>query len=166
MRGKYMNSEIAKEDFALIVKQCTLQHAILPRQVAGFTAVYVEAKNIAETDHLEVANNRFANYMKEQILIWADMIEPCNVLGYRKVPVVFANGNRGLAPEHIERQMKLWCEHVFDMEPEDAYTAFEKIHPFQDGNGRLGHVLWAVLVTFQTGIWPMYLPPDVFAQAS
>lgn len=35
---------------------------------------------------------------------------------------------------------ELW-DHKNEMTPDEVYVAFEKIHPFQDGNGRTGKIL-------------------------
>lgn len=45
-------------------------------------------------------------------------------------------------PEQVNDLMSLWNAEAPAMEPWDAHAWFEEIHPFPDGNGRVGRLLW------------------------
>jgi len=72
-----------------------------------------------------------------------------NEFGYRRVQVFFANTlhftmGEAAKPEHIEEQVETLVGAWLDerVTPEEFYHHFQMIHPFLDGNGRVGAILF------------------------
>ncbi len=83
-----------------------------------------------------------------------------NAYGFRRHEVyVGGPWNLKLRWEQIPRQLPLLLEAQDSMTPTDWYKEFEEIHPFADGNGRVGSILWNYLNGSLDN--PQY-PPDVY----
>lgn len=156
--------ELTDRDVKLIRKQCELQNAISREQILGFARAYREAK-VLVADRAQL-KGLTPERVTDLILEWAVMIESRNTNGIRTTTVRLPRGTiiDPPTPEQMVRFVEFYARG--DFTPLEAYVEFEKIHPFEDGNGRLGDLLWKMAVTRETGNWPEELPPDVFGSHS
>jgi hypothetical protein len=157
-------------DLALITRQCEHQKDDSPESIAAFVAAYSDAKGTI-TNELILG----PDIILKKVLEWGKMTKPAeNAYGFRNIPVV-AGFNVTLKPQLVPRAMEGWCEdywfHLFSGDPKSRmvpnianklYKEFEEIHPFRDGNGRVGHLIWAIAKRELEGVWPMELPPDLW----
>lgn len=92
------------------------------------------------------AENAGKYRQKNVIITGTDYLPP----DYRKVPVLMA--------KHIENLNSV-AKHEHPLEwASDLHAEFESIHPFIDGNGRIGRLLLNVL-SMKNGFCPVIFPP-------
>lgn len=81
------------------------------------------------------------------IKILGVLVEPrINVNGFRTLPVFIDGQMAGVHPSSIDTAINALCEAFNDhrIGCADLYQEFETIHPFADGNGRVGFVLYNI----------------------
>lgn len=86
----------------------------------------------------------------------------CNMHGFRKIDV-FEKGMRqiGVPHQHVISAMNQLVLNGGTLTPEEWYKEFEEIHPFEDGNGRVGKILFNWL---NGTLMEPVLPPDFFGK--
>lgn len=145
--GRLNNTLYAVVDFC--AGECSRQMSG-PLSVAWMVAAY----DFAARKHAENAGV----IVEDDVLEMLAMIEPAkNASGYRKTPVRFSNGTT-IGWQNIERQMSNLIKFQDALEPLEFYIELERIHPAQDGNGRLG----AILINWKSGtLLTPAVPPRV-----
>lgn len=149
---------LTEREIELILSQCKLQRAESPRQIAGLSVAWQEAKFFNEYEDEET--------FEEFIMELAILIEPRNK-NHRIVNVSFGPGKPlALAPDKIKRAMENLTEAFWDrtLEPDELYKEFEEIHPFEDGNGRLGEIIWRLAKVKKGEGWPDTHPPNYWGE--
>lgn len=95
--------------------------------------------------------------------ILAQTVEPeLNKNGFRRINVMVGFD---IPPDwtNVPRLITRLVDAIPDLDALEWYTEFERIHPYIDGNGRVGAILWN---WFNGTLEPDRLtsPPDVFAE--
>lgn len=112
-------------------------------QKVGPMAVYelVSAFNYAR-NYVAITSLRITMRM---VLGIANRVEPeKNKNGWRTQDVI-VGGRERITHDGIERRMRMLIDAQDNLNADEWYYEFQRIHPFIDGNGRVGLVLWNLL---------------------
>lgn len=107
--------------------QCARQHSG-EFSVYGMVSAYKHALSVKDKPSIHDVNNM------------AFMIEPeMNKAGVRRTPITIDNIAIP-APQDgaLDTLLSVW----YDLSPEELWTEFQKLHPYRDGNGRIGAILY------------------------
>jgi len=178
-------------DQQLIIRQCELQTEGNPTdaEILGMAVVYTEAKDKSSDRNWIMSLTPEA--LLDTIDEWSVIIDPINEKNrktqegraYRHQDAKFKKDgtiNTAASPDEIPEAMQRWAAFYLqtlrenyqsnvtmpEEETRDTaqglYDMFESIHPYSDGNGRLGDILWKLIMKSGTKEWPEELPPDIF----
>jgi len=120
-------------------RQCELQHATTESDISGMEQAWRYAS---------IMWNSFGSIVDiSDIVIMGNLIDPAaNPNGrFRTGPAVFLSGGTSLPAHRIESVLSGFLSMLDDMTPEMAYRELMYIHPFKDGNGRMGALVYNIL---------------------
>lgn len=94
--------------------------------------------------YMELFEDSLEGFVVEQLGILVDQEE--NPTGYRQVPIYFKNSanlphdNHTTIRREVDNLVDAWNRDIIT--DEEFYQELMKVHPFLDGNGRVGAILW------------------------
>ncbi len=154
------------KDKKTIIAQCEFQGDTKDADILGFAAAYAEAKELAKKN-LQLD----ADKLQDLILHWGELVDPLvKKRGIRSTHDATLTFGRLLAPGNIAQALQGYAEKysvLFNEQIEDErdnrtslFFEFQNIHPFEDGNGRVGDLLWRLFSYAIDKKWPYQLPPE------
>lgn len=120
-----------------VIDNCVRQNATEPEDYIGMTRACMAA--------LEYTKNQGRVITEEAIYLFGGYVNNTPTIMWRKTPAIFTNGNHGVAPSLIDHTITGLLAHRRDLTPVEFYHEFERIHPFADGNGRVGAILFNIM---------------------
>lgn len=151
-------------------EMCILQQDTSPESICGMIEAFQKAK-----DYVRFPNTR--NAFDLFVLHIADVIDGANRKGLRSTPIYFRQTMQSVPPPNndaFKKLMEICFEFISgkvrlasesDANAADRlYYEFQNMHPFEDGNGRVGWLIWLMLKYAETGQWTSEFPPDFFGK--
>lgn len=124
-----------------VIDNCVRQSATEPKDYIGMTRACDYGVRIFN----RITYNIRPGIEMSDILVLGQFVNATSEISWRNVTARFNNGNEGVAPKHIDRLINQLLDMQTVLTPDEFYWEFERIHPFVDGNGRVGAILHNVL---------------------
>lgn len=141
---------LTRKQIHFCAMECEMQRTS-PYKVAQMCDAYSKALDRGTTAPLSI----------DFVLELGITIEPDkNLYGCRITPVYFGDPTRqALSPELVPSALRTFINHGQNLTAEEGYIEFERIHPFTDGNGRVGAILYNIFRnTLEDPIFPPKFP--------
>lgn len=128
-----------------------------PIQVFNMVEAWSHAIDRYERDK---SNTRLLDYIQR----WGHLIEPEKNHGEWRSVGVRVGDYICPRPDEVPSRMERWFELVkwdtnLSVTPEEAYREFLEVHPFVDGNGRCGKIIYSWL---RGELYAPTMPPNFF----
>jgi hypothetical protein len=137
-----MNQNVVK----WVVESCDYQNAKSPQDYIGMAnAWHYAMENVRLGIDFDGHDYRGFGITVHNLQTMIALIRNVNHVPFRSQRADFANGNSALKPQFIERQLDIILTYQGQMNPQDFYYDLMEIHPWDDGNGRVGTICFNLL---------------------
>jgi hypothetical protein len=130
------------EQIYFCARECERQHSG-EMSVGWMLVALYNARRMAHTDSetSEFQHDYTRQITIDDILALGQEVEPTiNGPRFRRIPITI--GDTVITWETINHSLFNLLKHQEDVTPTEFYQEFETIHPFEDGNGRVGAILY------------------------